>query len=115
MAVAGTYEQSAGVEQLYFPAFDSPATNNGIAEGLDGERIGQIYETTALKNFIFTGAYGAGSGNMCRRRHSARCINEQQARRADEPIAIRWPMLEYSRSIGTQPSDGAWLVRSIFL
>jgi outer membrane receptor for ferrienterochelin and colicins len=58
VAVSGTFEQSAGVNRLYFPAFDTPATNNGIAEGLDGERLGQFYGRLRFNNLIFTGAYG---------------------------------------------------------
>ena len=42
-ALSATYEHSDGVERLYFPAFDSPETNNGIAEGLDGEGVKQFY------------------------------------------------------------------------
>ena len=42
-ALSATYERSDGVDRLYFPAFDTPATNNGIAEGLDGEGVRQIY------------------------------------------------------------------------
>ena len=49
VAVSGTYEQSAGVNRLYFPAFDAPATNHGIAEGLDGERVGQFYGQLQLQ------------------------------------------------------------------
>ena len=30
VAISGTYEESAGVDRLYFPAFDTPATNHGI-------------------------------------------------------------------------------------
>src|SRR6202795_384689 len=41
VAVAGTYQQSDGVNQLYFPAFNAPGTNNGIAQGLDGQNVGQ--------------------------------------------------------------------------
>ena len=40
VALSGTYEHSAGVNQLYFPAFDAPGTNNGIARGLDGGHLG---------------------------------------------------------------------------
>ena len=58
IAVSGTFEQSAGVNRLYFPAFDTAATNNGIAEGLDGERLGQFYAQVRMNNFTFTGAYG---------------------------------------------------------
>src|SRR3984885_15613961 len=39
VAVSGTHAQSAGVNQLSFPAFDAPGTNNGIAQALDGERV----------------------------------------------------------------------------
>jgi outer membrane receptor for ferrienterochelin and colicins len=58
VAVAGTYQQSAGVNQLYFPTFNLPATNNGIAQGLDGETVGQIYGQVRFKNVVFTGVYG---------------------------------------------------------
>src|SRR5580704_2132502 len=58
VAVSGTYEQSAGVSQLYFPAFDAPGTNNGIAQGLDGGHLGQFYGHLNFKNLVFTGAYG---------------------------------------------------------
>ena len=59
MAVSATLDGSAGVQRLYFPAFDTPQTNNGIAQGLDGERVGQFYGQLRLKNFVFTGAYGS--------------------------------------------------------
>jgi iron complex outermembrane receptor protein len=58
VAASATYERSDGVERLYFPAFDSPATNHGVAEGLDGELIGQLYGQLSFKTFTFTGAYG---------------------------------------------------------
>ncbi len=43
LALSGTYECNNGVGTLYFPAFDTPATNNGLAEGLDGEGVKQFY------------------------------------------------------------------------
>ena len=58
VAIAGTYAQSAGVNQLFFPVFNAPATNNGVAVGLDGERLAQFYGQLSFKNFTFTGAYG---------------------------------------------------------
>src|SRR5262249_32603764 len=42
-----------------FPAFDTVDTNHGIAQGLDGERLGELYGQLRLKNFVFTGAYGS--------------------------------------------------------
>jgi iron complex outermembrane receptor protein len=58
LAVSGTFENRGGVGHLYFPAFDSPETNNGIAENLDGERVGQFYTRFHYNDFTFTGAYG---------------------------------------------------------
>ncbi len=57
-ALSGTYERSDGVGQLYFPAFDAPETNNGIADGLDGEGVGQFYGRLAFNGLTVTGAYG---------------------------------------------------------
>jgi iron complex outermembrane receptor protein len=57
-AVSATVEGSDGVHQLYFPEFDSPETNNGVAEGLDGYQFGQYYGRLNYGNLTFTGAYG---------------------------------------------------------
>lgn len=57
-AVSATVEGSAGVHQLYFPEFDSPETNNGVAEGLDGYQFGQYYGRLNYGSLTFTGAYG---------------------------------------------------------
>jgi outer membrane cobalamin receptor len=59
VALSGTYERSSGVGRLYFPAFDTSATNNGVADGLDGERVGQFYGHLAFKDLTVTAAYGS--------------------------------------------------------
>jgi outer membrane receptor for ferrienterochelin and colicins len=59
LALSGTYEHSDGVGKLYFPAFDSPATNHGIAEGLDGEGMKQLYAHLLFKDLAVTAAYGS--------------------------------------------------------
>jgi outer membrane receptor for ferrienterochelin and colicins len=56
--VTGTVESSKGIDELYFPAFDAPETNNGIAQGLDGEHTGQFYSQLSFKDLTFTAAYG---------------------------------------------------------
>jgi len=58
-ALSGTLERSDGVGRLYFPEFDAPATNNGVAEGLDGEGLGQFYSRLDFKGLTVTGAYGS--------------------------------------------------------
>lgn len=59
LALSGTYEQSDGVDKLYFPAFDSPDTNNGVAEGLDGEAARQFYGRLTFKGLAVTASYGS--------------------------------------------------------
>jgi outer membrane receptor for ferrienterochelin and colicins len=58
LALSGTYERSDGEQQLFFPAFDSPLTNNGIAEGLDGERAKQFYGRINFGGLTLTTMYG---------------------------------------------------------
>lgn len=55
--VSATRQQSDGNRRLYFPAFDSPATNHGIAENLDGEEVSRVFGRVGFKNFILTGSY----------------------------------------------------------
>ena len=59
VAMSATFEQSDGVGRLYFPAFDAPETNNGVAENLDGERVHQFYGQLTYKSLTFTAAYGS--------------------------------------------------------
>ena len=98
LAVSATYEQSGGVQRLYFPAFDTPATNNGIAEGLDGEHLGQFYGQLRFKTFTFTGAYGRRQRDVPTASFGT-LFNEQQSR---EQTTDRHTLLdvEYGRSFG---------------
>ena len=57
-AASATYEQSTGVGRLYFPVFDAPQTNFGVAENLDGERLSQFYGKLGYKSLTLTAAYG---------------------------------------------------------
>jgi outer membrane receptor for ferrienterochelin and colicins len=59
VALSGTYEHSDGVGRLYFPAFDAPATNHGVAEGLDGQGVRQFYGRLAFNGLTLTAAYGS--------------------------------------------------------
>ncbi len=57
-ALSGTIERSGGVPRLYFPEFDTPETNHGIADHLDGQHLGQFYGRFHFGNLTVTGAYG---------------------------------------------------------
>jgi outer membrane receptor for ferrienterochelin and colicins len=58
VALSGTYQRSDGVGRLYYPAFDSPATNHGVAEGLDGEGVRHFYGRLDFKDLTVTAGYG---------------------------------------------------------
>ena len=47
-------ERVRGHAQLYFPEYDSPATNGGIAQGRDGERSDKLFAKARWDDFTFT-------------------------------------------------------------
>lgn len=59
VALGGSVARATGAERLYFPAFDSPATNHGIAQGLDGERLGTLYGRVEFRDLTVTGMWGS--------------------------------------------------------
>ena len=58
LALSGTLERSDGETRLFFPAFDQPETNDGVADDLDSERIGDVYGRLTAGNFALTAAFG---------------------------------------------------------
>jgi iron complex outermembrane receptor protein len=98
-ALSSTVEESSGNDRLYYPEFDAPETNNGLAVGLDGQGFNQHYGRLAVGNFTVTGAYGR------RRKHvptgySGTIFNEQieRLRTIDRHSLFD---VEYARSLGT--------------
>ena len=49
---------TAGERKLFFPEFDSPDSNNGIAAGADSERARQVFSSVKFRALTVTGAYG---------------------------------------------------------
>ncbi len=54
---SGTYYESAGADRLYYPEFDTPAQNNGIAEHIDGERLGKFFGSVGYRAFTLEGGF----------------------------------------------------------
>jgi iron complex outermembrane receptor protein len=54
--VSGTAFRSEG-QDLFFPEFNDPATNNGIAEKRDGDEFHSFFSTLAYRDFTFQAAY----------------------------------------------------------
>ena len=57
MLLSGTYYESAGQHELYYPEFDDPATNNGIAVDADDQRAPNLFAKLSLGGFTLTGVY----------------------------------------------------------
>ena len=54
VVLSAKHQTSDGMSRLYFDAFDSPETNNGIAENLDGERASTLYGQVKWRGFALT-------------------------------------------------------------
>lgn len=59
MVASGTYYDSGGVPRLYFPEFDNPATNNGVARNLDADGSRQLFGSLSYRGFRLEGAHGS--------------------------------------------------------
>jgi len=58
MLISGSVLDSQGNQKLYFREFDSPATNNGIAQDLDNENTDRFFSRFVYGDFALEGAYG---------------------------------------------------------
>jgi outer membrane receptor for ferrienterochelin and colicins len=57
MVLSGTYYQSAGQDRSYYPEYDNPSTNNGIAQDRDGDRFKSGFGKLSFKDFTLEGVY----------------------------------------------------------
>jgi len=55
--ISGTFLDSQGPDELYFPEFDDPATNNGIAEH-NGDKDIDVFGKVSLMDFTLSGVFG---------------------------------------------------------
>lgn len=54
--ISASFSSSAG-DRLYFPEYDSPATNNGVTEHTDYDRSKSFFAKFTRGEFVATGAY----------------------------------------------------------
>ncbi|MFB3814035.1 MAG: TonB-dependent receptor plug domain-containing protein [Terriglobales bacterium] len=57
--LSATMYRSDGNEHLYFPEFDSPESNHGVAHRVDGDRYESVFTLARWKHWTFQGAYGS--------------------------------------------------------
>ena len=48
---SGSFSDSQGHKRLFFPEFDSPATNNGVAENADGDQSYSMFSDIIYRDF----------------------------------------------------------------
>jgi iron complex outermembrane receptor protein len=56
--VSGSFYGSRGQNQLFYPEFDSPLTNNGIASHADDDQLGTALATLSSQDFTVQASYG---------------------------------------------------------
>ena len=61
--LSGSRYHSEGGD-LYFPEFDTPASNNGIAENLDGDRSDSVFGKLSYGNWTLIGGYSSRKKNI---------------------------------------------------
>jgi outer membrane receptor for ferrienterochelin and colicins len=55
--LSGTLYNDDGPENLFYPQFDTPAQNYGVAHKMDGDGFGSFFGTTSYKDFTVEGGY----------------------------------------------------------
>jgi outer membrane receptor for ferrienterochelin and colicins len=55
--LSGTIYNDDGPENLFYPQFDTPAQNYGVAHKMDGDGFGSFFGTTSYKDFTVEGGY----------------------------------------------------------
>ncbi len=97
------------------PAFDTPDTNNGVAEGLDGERRRPVLRPTRLQRPDGDGRLRRRRQRTCPTASFGTLFNEQDIARADDrPAHAARRRVRRARSASTRV-DRPRLVRSVHL
>jgi outer membrane receptor protein involved in Fe transport len=55
--LSGTIYNNDGQENLFYPQYDTPQQNNGIAHNLDGDGFGSFFGSVGYKDFTVEGGY----------------------------------------------------------
>jgi len=57
--LSGSFYDSHGQQRLYFPEFNTPETNCGIAQDADHDKFGQFFANLSYKDLSLQAAYGS--------------------------------------------------------
>ena len=56
--MSGSFYGSRGHNSLFYPVFDNPATNNGIASHTDDDQVGSALATLSFRSLTLRSIYG---------------------------------------------------------
>jgi iron complex outermembrane receptor protein len=59
LLLSGSFYESHGQAQLFFPEFDNPATNHGLAMNADGDQLHQFFANASWGGFNLHGTFGS--------------------------------------------------------
>jgi iron complex outermembrane receptor protein len=102
--VSGSYFNSPGPSSLFFPAFDRPATNNGVASKCDYEMAYNFFSKISYQDFTLTGVYGNRSKGIPTGSFGT-AFNDSRNKTVD---GLGFLELKYERTL---PSDWGVLAR----
>lgn len=57
LLLSTTIYDSAGVSKLFYPAYNTPAQNNGVAQNLDGDAYGNAFASLSYGDLTLEGAF----------------------------------------------------------
>jgi outer membrane receptor for ferrienterochelin and colicins len=104
MLVSGSYYNNPGPPRLFFPAFDRPADNNGVASKCDYESAYNFFNKLSYHGFTLTSLYGSRSKGIPTGAFDT-AFNDSRNKTVD---ASGFTELKYE---GTLPSDWGLLAR----
>jgi iron complex outermembrane receptor protein len=55
--LSGSWYDSAGADQLFYPQYNTPAQNNGIAKNLDGDSFKSLFGSIGFRDFTLEGGF----------------------------------------------------------
>ena len=96
LLLSGSFYDSHGQDQLFFPEFDNPATNNGIALNADDDEFHQFFANASWRGFTLHGVYGSRDKGFRLLPSEAHSMSPEPA-----PIDVRGYLdLTYERKLG---------------
>ncbi len=108
--LSGSYYDSGG-QNLFYPEFDSPATNNGCARHADGDTFDRLFGKVSFGNYRVEAGYSDRDKQIPTASFGT-LFNDSRARTIDQraflDLKYDRALTQSSRLVGTASYDGYW-------